>query len=503
MSTEKRASVRPSGRPGEGADEVTVGTVIAGKYRIEARLGRGGMGTVWSCTHLALGDRMAVKIVSTSTALSQEVRSRFSREARASARLKSRFSVQVFDSGELPHGTPYIVMEYLEGETLRQHLRRVTRLSLPETVGILTQVARGLQRAHESGIVHRDIKPDNVFLAQTPDDGIVAKVFDFGVAKLMDAANGSETVAGMFIGTPQFMSPEQAMGRLDVDHRTDVYSLGVLAYRMLTGRSLFDTSSTTALLLNICKGPLPQLRDQLPDLPADVEVWFQRTCARDRDLRFGSASECAEALLVAAGMSISKLALPDSYVSGTHLARGSGLSTPVPTTELPRGTPVPATELPPGTPVPAAPAPYLSPMDPRSISAIGAGPSWRSVALVVGVLGAVAVLVISVVILRWAHEPRADGVQPPAAQQGRTVDKEVPPSVPAAVNGAPTVAPLVASPPAAPMASRPLGFRPAYSNAQTPHSATQPPAPKRQEPAPTPTSPVTKSANSAITDVGY
>ncbi len=487
---------------------MTVGTVIADKYRIDARLGRGGMGTVWACTHLALGDRMAVKIVSTSTTLSREVRSRFSREARASARLKSRFSVQVFDSGELPHGTPYIVMEYLEGETLRQHLRRVTRLPLPETVGIVTQVARGLQRAHESGIVHRDIKPDNVFLAQTPDDGVVAKVFDFGVAKLMDAANGSETVAGMFIGTPQFMSPEQAMGRPDVDHRTDVYSLGVLAYRMLTGLSLYDTTSTTALLINICKGPLPQLRDQLPDLPPEVESWFQRTCARDRDVRFSSASECAEALLVAAGMSISKLAVPDSYVSGTHLARGVALSTPVPATrDLPGSTPVPATQdLPRSTPVGATPVPSLSGMDPRSITGMHAGPSWRSLALAVSVLGAFAVLVLSIVLLRWAREPRSDGIQARVEQQRKTaeVEKEIAPSAPATVKVGPTVAPFDGAPSAgAPMVSRPVGPRPGYSGAQTPRSSTQTPAPKRQEPVPTPTPQVAKSANSAITDVGY
>ncbi|HLK36455.1 MAG TPA: serine/threonine-protein kinase, partial [Polyangiaceae bacterium] len=210
---------------------MAAGTVIAGKYRLDTRLGSGGMGTVWSCTHLVLGERMAVKIVSTSTALSPEVRSRFAREARAAARLKSRFSVQVFDSGELPHGTPYIVMEYLEGETLRERLRRVTRLMLSETVAILAQVARGLQRAHEAGIIHRDIKPDNIFLAHTSDDGVVAKVFDFGVVKLMDAAHATETVEGTFVGTPQFMSPEQAMGQSDVDARTDIYSLGVLAYR--------------------------------------------------------------------------------------------------------------------------------------------------------------------------------------------------------------------------------------------------------------------------------
>jgi serine/threonine protein kinase len=479
MDSAKRASVRP----GPGADHVTVGTVIAGKYRLDARLGSGGMGTVWSCTHLALGDRMAIKIVSTSIALSQEVRSRFVREARAAARLKSRFSVQVFDSGELPHGTPYIVMEYLDGETLRQHLRRVSRLPLPETVGILTQVARGLERAHEAGIVHRDIKPDNIFLAQTPDDGVVAKVFDFGVAKLVDATNATETVAGSFVGTPQFMSPEQAMGQPDVDHRTDIYSLGVLAYRMLTGRALYEVGSIPALLLQICNGPLPKLRDLLPDLPPEVDVWFQRTCARERDLRFGSASECVEALLLAAGMSASKLSLADSSSSsglhsGTHRAR-----------EQPYFTPAPPGSVPP----PSA-------LEHGSTTGSRAGLSWRSVALVVGILATV----VSPLLLRWSREPRADVVRGPAAQPEESTSADVAPSPPAAMNVVRSGVSLDGAPSAsAPASSRTVVSHPAYPAAQTSRAASQPPAPKHPDPVPAMTSQGTTSVNNAITDVGY
>ncbi len=292
------------------ADEVAAGTVIAGKYRLDAPLGSGGMGTVWSCTHVGLGERMAIKLVSTSTRLSAEVRTRFVREARSSARLKSRFTVRVFDTGELPLGTPYIVMEYLEGVTLSQHLRRVGHLSLAETVRILSHVGRGLERAHEAGIVHRDIKPENVFLAHTPDDGVIAKVFDFGVAKLsegVDVANGTETVRGTFVGTPQFMSPEQAMGLVDVDHRADVYSMGVLAHRMLTGKRLFNAESMPALLMKICSEDLPKLAAAWPEAPPAVEAWFQRTCAREREQRYPTAAACIEGLVAAAGI------VPDGY----------------------------------------------------------------------------------------------------------------------------------------------------------------------------------------------
>jgi len=477
MDSAKSASVRPGG----AADQVTVGTVIAGKYRLDARLGSGGMGTVWSCTHLALGERMAVKIVSTSTALSQDVRSRFSREARAAARLKSRFSVQVFDSGELPLGTPYIVMEYLDGETLRQHLRRVTRLPLAETVGILTQVARGLERAHEAGIVHRDIKPDNIFLAQTSDDGLVAKVFDFGVVKLVDAANATETVAGTFVGTPQFMSPEQAMGQPDVDYRTDIYSLGVLAYRMLTGRGLYEATSIPALLLQICNGPLPKMREVLPDLPADVESWFERTCARERDLRFSSASECIEALLVAAGMSASKLALDSSSASGLH----SGSHR---VRDFPYAIPVSTTPVPP----PLA-------MEERPVTGGRAGLSWRSVALVVGVLATV----VSPVLFRWPREPHAEVVRSPSVQRGESTAADVAPSAAPATNATPGNAPISAPSASTSTPSRTIPSRAPSPSAQTSRPTIQPPTPKQKDPSPTATSPVSRSAGSAITDVGY
>ncbi|MGD0679359.1 MAG: serine/threonine-protein kinase [Polyangiaceae bacterium] len=485
MESEKSASVRP----GPGADQVNVGTIVAGKYRLDACLGSGGMGTVWSCTHLVLGERMAIKIVSTSTALSREVRARFAREARASARLKSRFSVHVFDCGELPHGTPYIVMEYLAGETLRQHLRRVTRLPLGETVGILTQVARGLERAHEAGIVHRDIKPDNIFLAQTSDDGLVAKVFDFGVAKLVDAANATETIEGTFIGTPQFMSPEQAMGRPDVDHRTDVYSLGVLAYRMLTGRGLYDATSIPALLFNICNGPLPLLRDLAPDTPPDVEIWFQKTCAREREERFASASECAEALLVAAGMSTSKLLMPDSYQSGTHLARTLSQATPVPATRVSSSSPAAA---------------------PMTVAKRGSL-DLRVAALVVATL---AVLVSALLLLRTRepHVGESRNGAAPAVRAGAITDTEIAHAAPTAAPSAPPAGTLVpnavSAVEAAPTASAPapprsVWSRPAYPTAQTLRPALQLPAPKHQEPAPTTPPQPTKSANGAITDVGY
>jgi serine/threonine protein kinase len=483
MGSADRSSVRPTG----DVDEVTVGTVVAGKYRLDARLGSGGMGTVWACTHLGLGDRMAIKIVSTSTALSREVRSRFAKEARATARLKSRFSVQVFDSGELPHGTPYIVMEYLEGETLSQHLRSVSKMPIDETIGILVQVARGLQRAHAEGIVHRDIKPGNIFLAHTSDDGIVAKVFDFGVVKLLDAANGTETVEGMFVGTPQFMSPEQAMGRTDVDHRTDIYSLGVLAYRMLTGRPVYEVASIPALVLQICNGPLPKLRDVLPDLPPDVESWFQRTCARDPNLRFDSAVECIEDLLRAAGMSASRLLVSDTltssisglrtYRSGTIRAQGSQYVSAM------------------------APSPLASTATEKSfLAAVRRGPRWVAPALVACVL---CTLAAAVTFLR-APEHGGNGYVPTAA---RAVESGPALALPVVSAAASSVTAVDASPQgsvSAP-ARAPAVHRSTPAAVIVRPAASAPAAPERPvlgAPA-APTFQNPRGANGAINDVGY
>jgi eukaryotic-like serine/threonine-protein kinase len=319
-------------------DVLAVGTVVAGKYHLDRRLGAGAMGTVWACTHLGLGERVAVKFVSSKLALSAEMRSRFVREARAAARLNSRFTVRVFDTGELQHGTPYIVMEYLDGETLDEQLQREGQISLAETARIVKQIARGLTRAHDAGIVHRDIKPENIFMAKTTEDGVIAKIFDFGVAKVAGGAGTHDaTETGVLIGTPQFMSPEQALAARDVDHRADIYSLGVVAHRMLTGKRLFPSESFAGVLMQICASPLPRLREALPEAPQALEDWFQRTCAHDRNARFPTAMACAEAFVVAAGPSMGSganvLSSEDSVVAFLPAAetsdspkRGSGSS---------------------------------------------------------------------------------------------------------------------------------------------------------------------------------
>jgi serine/threonine-protein kinase len=286
------------------------GLVIAGKYRLEAEIGRGSMGTVYRAVHVTLGQRVAIKLISTEHSQSAEARKRFSVEAKAAAKLRSRHVVQVYDDGETPEGNPYIVLEYLDGETLEQRLERERDIPLLDAARIVSHVGRALARAHAQGIVHRDLKPANIFLVKSDDDevGWLAKVLDFGIAKLDGHGEKGTTQAGTVLGTPLFMSPEQVRGASSVDHRADLYSLGMCLFHMLTGEYAYYSPNYSEILVSICTEPLPLLRAKAPWVPESVEVWFQRACAKEPLERFQSADEMTEALQAAAvgGAALSK-----------------------------------------------------------------------------------------------------------------------------------------------------------------------------------------------------
>jgi serine/threonine protein kinase len=279
------------------------GTVINGKYRIDGLIGRGGMGSVWSAMHLGLNQRVAVKLIARKYASSREARQRFDVEAKAVAQLRSRFVVQVYDNGETPEGTPFLVMEMLEGESLDARIQSRGTLTLDETLRFISHVARALTRAHSLGIVHRDLKPENIFITRTDDDdGEIAKVLDFGIAKIKTASGSdSATRTGAVLGTPLFMSPEQARALKSVDHRTDIYSLGMVTFMMLTGQPAFSGESFGDILVAICTQPLPDIRQLSPWLPAGVSPWLERACAREPEARFASIDEMLAAFYAAAG----------------------------------------------------------------------------------------------------------------------------------------------------------------------------------------------------------
>jgi len=302
------------------------GEVLGGKYRLEQEIGRGAMGTVWSAVHLSLGQRVAIKLIAAEHAQSPEARMRFSIEAKAAARLRSRYVVQVYDDGETAAGTPYIVLEYLAGETLERRLEREHDLPLNDAVRITRHVARALSRAHVQGIVHRDLKPGNVFLARSEDDemGWIAKVLDFGIAKIEGSTGvlSSQTKTGTLLGTPLFMSPEQARGVSTVDARSDLYSLGMVFYNMLTGSYAFYGESFADVLVAICTAPLPDLRAAAPWVPESVAHWFQRACAREARDRFQTADELVEALDLALGVSTGAFAKKEPTAPQLDTLRG-------------------------------------------------------------------------------------------------------------------------------------------------------------------------------------
>ena len=294
---------------------VAPGAIVAGKYRLDAVVGEGGMGAVWSATHTGLGQAVAIKFISREFVTSPEALRRFDAEAKAAAQLRSRHVVQVFDNGTLEDGTPYIAMELLRGENVYARVHRAGPVPLPEALEILSQCCKALGRAHAAGIVHRDIKPDNIFLAQTEEEGILVKILDFGIAKFATAPNDhSSTRTGAVLGTPLYMSPEQARGLKTIDYRTDLYSLGLVAYTMFTGNLAFSSESFGDLLLQICTAPLPSLCANAPWLPGPMEPWFQRACAREPLNRFGSAQEFADALRAACDGTVRASALPESLV---------------------------------------------------------------------------------------------------------------------------------------------------------------------------------------------
>ena len=271
--------------------------VIAGKYRLIRQLGQGGMGSVWLAEHLTLCSQVAIKLIHVDMASSPEVLGRFLREAQAAASLRSPHVVQILDHG-VDSGTPYIAMELLEGESLADRLARVGRLEPAVLARVMTEIGRAIGRAHEAGIVHRDLKPDNVFLVRNDDDEIT-KVLDFGIAKAtgpgagsLGAAASSATRTGAVLGTPYYMSPEQAEGARSLDHRTDIWAMGVIAFECLLGRRPFDAETLGGLLLAICTRPIP-IPSQSAIVPVGFDAWFARACNRDLAQRFPSARDAA------------------------------------------------------------------------------------------------------------------------------------------------------------------------------------------------------------------
>lgn len=277
-----------------------IGRVFEDRYKIISPLGEGGMGAVYKGEHVVIGRQVAIKVLHARLGNSQDFASRFAREAVAAGRLAHPNCVPVTDSGQLDDGTAYMVMELVKGSNLGDLLEVEAPLQPIRALRIIRHVLRGLGHAHKVGIVHRDIKPDNVMLAEREDDPDFARVLDFGIAKLRDDENKQTenlTQAGMAVGTPSYLSPEQALGE-DVDHRSDLYSASVLLFEMLTGRPPFTAENPLGILTKHASAAIPHLSDVLPELVSltDLDAITQHGLAKSRHDRYQSAESFVQAI---------------------------------------------------------------------------------------------------------------------------------------------------------------------------------------------------------------
>ena len=320
------------------ADSLSPGTLVAGRYRIVRELGRGAMGAVYVVEHVNTGGQWALKVM-LDTHLVAERAARFRREARASARISSEHVVRVTDADIAPElgGAPFLVMELLTGQDLERRLAQAGALAPSEVLEALTQVARGLEKAHAAGVVHRDLKPENVFLHRRDDGGVIYKVLDFGISKLLrpetDPGALSATGSSDVMGTPLYMAPEQAAAWHDrVGPATDVWALALMAYRMLTGAPYWQGQSVPEVFVEIMaqERVAPSVRS--PSLPPAFDAWFAKSCAFHVVDRYQSVSEQIAALAPVLGgerISFRPSSSPSNPPRSPQLSQSPQLSTQV------------------------------------------------------------------------------------------------------------------------------------------------------------------------------
>jgi serine/threonine-protein kinase len=278
---------------------VAPGDLLAGKYRVEAILGVGGMGIVVAAKHEQIDRRVAIKFIRPEALGNREAAERFLREARAAARLKSEHTARVLDVGKLESGAPYMVMELLDGSDLAQVLRECGSVPIEQAVDWVVQACEAVAEAHSMGIVHRDIKPQNLFLARSEGQDARVKVLDFGVSKAIGAMSGTEgalTHTRAIIGSPLYMSPEQMRSSRGVDARSDVWALGVVLFELLTTHPPFESETLTELCLMIVSDPPRSLLELRPDAPTGLAQVILRCLRKDPAERFANAAELAAAL---------------------------------------------------------------------------------------------------------------------------------------------------------------------------------------------------------------
>jgi serine/threonine protein kinase len=426
-----------------------VGVVLDGRYRLDAVLGEGGMGAVYRAHHLAMDRRVAVKLLKPHLTGDEIALERFAREARATMKIDSPHAVKVFDFGITPLKDYYMVLEYIDGRTVQRELEVDGTFAPRRAVHVVKQVLAALGTAHATGLVHRDVKPDNIILMRSGDDPDFAKVLDFGVAKLMDGAAQSTksalalTQAGMVFGTPEFMSPEQACGQ-PLDGRSDLYSLAATLFAMLTGCGMYPAKSVIAWLTSHARTPPPHLHEADPDLAAypELDRVLQRCLAKHRDQRPKDAAEMiamldeiAPTLERAPGESLAGATSPERpMLALVHSPSSYIVAIASDATIVPLSASV-------------------APVEPTTTGVVAPAASRRRFAMLALGVGVVAGIIVATIVVASSrkHGPRAtepaaagSAVAKPAEPRGSTIDA---PSLDAAVAVAAAPEDAAAAPP--------------------------------------------------------
>ncbi|MBA3454068.1 MAG: protein kinase [Deltaproteobacteria bacterium] len=387
---------------------------VVGEYRIEKKIGEGGMGAVYSAMHPMIGKRAAIKVISTALGTDASAVNRFVQEARSVNQIGHPNIVDVFAFGELPDGRNYFVMEYLQGESLADRIQRVA-MPLGEAIEILDQICDALEAAHENQIVHRDLKPDNVYLAAVRGGRTLVKLLDFGIAKLADAPGTgggiAKTRTGMMMGTPGYLSPEQARGK-NVDHRTDVYALGCMVFEIVCGRLPFVADNAMDIVLMHMTAKAPRPREFWPEIPAPLDELISRMLEKDASLRPSLAEvRSAFAALVTSGLV--------TLTNGRGVSFRSGMS----------GLVTPGHGMAVGT-HPVGPAPSTSPptTSPATMSPGAAAPKKRG-GLMFGVIAGLLVVgaIVGVAATRGGDDKQPAASQVPAVATATEPPKTEPP----------------------------------------------------------------------------
>jgi serine/threonine protein kinase len=310
----------------ETTGDPLIGEILAGKYRVEERLSVGGMGAVYRGTHILMDKKVAIKVLRPSLAADEKIVARFSREARAASRISHPHALSVTDFGEAESGVVFLVMEFLSGQTLRELIRQQGPLSLPRVVEIMRQVCGALEAAHAEGVIHRDLKSDNIMLVNAKGADY-AKVLDFGIAKMTEPIgihDPSLTSPDLVVGTPQYMSPEQCSQLSEIDARSDVYALGIILFEMLTGHVPFTGGSPTAIMLQQLQDAPPSVLDERNDLPSGIEVIISRALAKRPEDRYQRVGDLIEDLVIAAASGVARPAINETTVVSAQSSLDDG-----------------------------------------------------------------------------------------------------------------------------------------------------------------------------------